>query len=105
MGEIIIKITTPVNPASRKFITHIYAGVGNIIPEILKYFGRDLSKLASQLGLKIKSAIGDNKYIKGIIILEYDNNTKRPLKLFTKELEIYVFKRTYEDLIIIENNL
>jgi hypothetical protein len=105
MGEITIRITTPVNPASRKFITHIYAGAGNIIPEIPKYFGRDLSKLASQLGLKIKSIIGDNKYIKGVIILEYDSNTKKPLKLFTKELEIYTFKKTYEDPIIIENNL
>jgi hypothetical protein len=105
MGEITIRITTPVNPASRKFITHIYAGVGNAVPEIPKYFGRDLSKLASHLGLKIKSIIGDNKYIKGIIILEYDNNTKKPLKLFTKELEIYIFKKTYEDSIIIENNL
>jgi len=105
MGEITIKITTPVNPASRKFIEHIYAGVGNTIPEIPKYFGRDLSKLASQLGLRIKSIIGDNKYIKGTIILEYDNNTKRPLKLFTKELEIYVFRRIYENPIIIENSL
>jgi len=57
------------------------------------------------LGLRIKSIIGDNKYIKGTIILEYDNNTKRPLKLFTKELEIYAFKKTYENPIIIENSL
>ena len=105
MGEVIIKITTPVNPASRKFIEHIYAGVGNNIPEIPKYFGRDLSKLASQLGIRIKSIIGDNKYIKSTIILEYDTNTKKPLKLFTKELEIYVYRKTYENPIIIENNL
>ena len=105
MGEIVIKITTPVNPASRKFIEHIYAGVGSSIPEIPKYFRRDLSKLASQLGLRIKSIVGNNKYIKGTIILEYDNNTKRPLKLFTKELEIYVFKKTYENPIIVENGL
>ncbi len=105
MGEIIIKITTPVNPASRKFIEHIYAGVGSEVPEIPKYFGRDLSRLASQLGLKIKSIIGDNKYIKGTIVLEYNDNTKKPIKLFTKELEIYVFRKTYENPIIIENGL
>jgi hypothetical protein len=105
MGEIVIKITTPVNPASRKFIEHIYAGVGSAMPEIPKYFKRDLSKLAANLGLRIKSIIGDNKYIKGTIILEYNDDTKKPLKLFTKELEIYVFRKTYDNPIVIENNL
>ncbi len=44
MGQVLIDITVPVAPASRKFIHHIYAGVGSVVPEITKYFKRIKSR-------------------------------------------------------------
>jgi hypothetical protein len=75
MGTIIIEITMPVIPTGRKFIRHIYAGVGSSVPEIIKYFKSELSRLSVELGLKISNVIGNGKYIKGKIILEYDEPT------------------------------
>ncbi|MFP3132259.1 MAG: hypothetical protein RXQ77_02880 [Candidatus Nanopusillus sp.] len=104
MGSIIIEITMPVIPTGRKFIRHIYAGVGSSVPEIIKYFKSELSRLSVELGLKISDVIGNGKYIKGKIILEYDDNTKRPLKLLTKEIEIFDTGRPYVYPIIVENH-
>jgi len=104
MGQVIIEITVPVAPASRKFIHHIYAGVGSGAPEITRYFRRDLAKLTKELSTKISEKVKPGSYIKGQIVLEYDDNTKKPLKIFTKELIIYDSGTTYVYPIIVENN-
>ncbi len=104
MGQVIIEITVPVAPASRKFIHHIYAGVGSEAPEIIHYFRRDLAKLTKQLNTKISEKVKPGSYIKGQIVLEYDDNTKKPLKIFTKELIIYDSGTAYVYPIIVENN-
>ena len=104
MGQIIINITVPVVPSSRKFIHHIYAGVGSAVPEITKYFKKDFARMTKELSNKITEKIKPGSYIKGQIILEYDDNTKKPLKLFTKELIIYDFGTVYNYPIIVENN-
>jgi hypothetical protein len=104
MGQVIIEITVPVAPASRKFIHHIYAGVGSIVPEITKYFKRDFARLTKELSTKITERVKPGSYIKGQIILEYNDNTKKPLKIFTKELIIYDSGTTYVYPIIVENN-
>ncbi len=104
MGNIIIEITMPVIPTGRKFIRHIYAGVGSTVPEIIRYFKSELSRLSVELGLKISDVIGSGKYIKGKIILEYDDNTKKPLRLLTKEIEIFDNGRPYVYPIIVENH-
>jgi hypothetical protein len=104
MGQVIIEITVPVAPASRKFIHHIYAGVGSGAPEITRYFRRDLAKLTKELSTKISEKVKPGSYIKGQIVLEYDDDTKKPLKIFTKELIIYDSGTTYVYPIIVENN-
>ncbi len=103
MGRVIIDITVPVAPASRKFIHHIYAGVGSGAPEIPKYFKKDLAKLTKELSYKIAEKVKPGSYIKGQIILEYDDNTKKPLRIFTKELIIYDSGTLFEYPIIVEN--
>jgi hypothetical protein len=104
MGQVLIDITVPVAPASRKFIHHIYAGVGSAVPEITKYFKRDFAKMTKELSTKITERVKPGSYIKGQIILEYDDNTKKPLKMFTKELIIYDSGNVYNYPIIVENN-
>ena len=104
MGQVIIEITVPVAPASRKFIHHIYAGVGSEAPEITRYFRRDLAKLTKELSTKISEKVKPGSYIKGQIVLEYDDDTKKPLKIFTKELVIYDSGTTYVYPIIVENS-
>jgi len=104
MGQILINITVPVAPASRKFIHHIYAGVGSEVPEITRYFKKDLAKLTKELSTKIAEKIKFGSYIKGQIILEYEDNTKKPLKIFTKELILYSDGLAYNYPIIVENH-
>ncbi len=84
MGQVLIDITVPVAPASRKFIHHIYAGVGSAVPEITKYFKRDFAKMTKELSTKITERVKPGSYIKGQIILEYDDNTKSRLKCLQK---------------------
>jgi len=103
MGQVIIEITVPVAPSSRKFIHHIYAGVGSAVPEIPKYFKRDFAKITKELGNKIAEKFKPGSYIKGQIVLEYDDNTKKPLKIFTKELLVYDSGNFYNYPIIVEN--
>jgi hypothetical protein len=104
MGQILINITVPVAPASRKFIHHIYAGVGSEVPEITKYFKKDLGKMTKELSAKIAEKVKPGSYIKGQIILEYEDNTKKPLKILTKELIVYSDGFAYNYPIIVENN-
>jgi len=104
MGQILINITVPVAPASRKFIHHIYAGVGSEVPEITRYFKKDLAKLTKELSTKIAEKIKFGSYIKGQIILEYEDNTKKPLKIFTKELILFSDGLAYNYPIIVENH-
>jgi hypothetical protein len=104
MGQILINITVPVAPASRKFIHHIYAGVGSEVPEIPKYFKKDLGKMTKELSTKIAEKFKPGSYIKGQIILEYEDVTKRPLKIFTKELIVYSDGFIYNYPIIVENH-
>jgi len=104
MGQILINITVPVAPASRKFIHHIYAGVGSEVPEITRYFKKDLARLTKELSTKIAEKIKFGSYIKGQIILEYEDNTKKPLKIFTKELILYSDGLAYNYPIIVENH-
>jgi hypothetical protein len=104
MGRVIIDITVPVAPASRKFIQHIYAGVGSEVPEITRYFKKDLARLTKELSTKISEKIKPGSYIKGQIVLEYDDNTKKPQKILTKELVIYDSGTVYVYPIIVENN-
>jgi len=103
MGQVLIEITVPVAPSSRKFIHHIYAGVGSTVPEITKYFKKDFARLTKELGAKITEKFKPGSYIKGQIILEYDDNTKKPLKMFTKELIIYDSGSVYNYAISTEN--
>jgi hypothetical protein len=104
MGQILINITVPVAPASRKFIHHIYAGVGSEVPEIPKYFKKDLGKMSKELSAKIAEKFKPGSYIKGQIILEYDDDTKRPLKILTKELIVYNDGLAYNYPIVVENH-
>ena len=103
MGQIYIEITVPVAPASRKFIHHIYAGVGTEVPEIPKYFKKDLARMAKELSIKIAENVKPGSYIKGKIILEYDDNTKKPIRFLTKEISLYDLVNTYNYPIIVEN--
>jgi len=104
MGQILINITVPVAPVSRKFIHHIYAGVGSEVPEITKYFKKDLAKLTKELSTKIAEKIRSGSYVKGQIILEYEDDTKRPLRILTKELIVYNDGFAYNYPIIVENH-
>ncbi|MFZ8800848.1 MAG: hypothetical protein ACO2ON_01560 [Candidatus Nanopusillus sp.] len=103
MGRVIIDITVPVAPASRKFIHHLYAGIGYNVPEIPQYFRRDLAKLVKEFSIKIAEKIKPGSYVKGQIVLEYDDNTKKPLRIFTKELIIYESGTLFAYPIIVEN--
>jgi len=104
MGEVKIDIPTPVNPIGKGFIKSIYGGTINSIPEIVKYYKKEFSKMIVRLGYKIWDTIGDGKYIKGKVIIEYDDQTKQPLKIYIKDLEIYDSPIIYPYIISVENS-
>jgi hypothetical protein len=104
MGELKIEILVPVNPIGKSFIKKIYGGVTKSEPEIIKYYKKELSKMTVKLGYKIWNTIGDGKFIKGKIIIEYDDQTKQPLKIYIRDLEIYDSPITYPYIISVESN-
>jgi len=103
MGEIKIEILIPVNPIGKSFIKKIYGGVTNSMPEIIKYYKKELSKMIVKLGYRIWNTIGDGKFIRGKIIIEYDDQTKQPLKMYVRDLEIYDSPMAYPYIISVEN--
>ncbi len=103
MGEIKIEISVPVNPIGKGFIRRVYGGVVNSEPDIVKYYKKELSKMIVKLGYKIWDFIGDGKFIRGKVIIEYDDQTKQPLKIYIKDLEVYDSPITYSHIISVEN--
>jgi len=100
--EVYIELLRPVNPTGRSFITNVYGALLAKDKDLIERYKKEIMRNVQRLGFKIEESIGTGKLITGTIVILIDDDTKKPKKVYTKDIKIWNVEKEYNERIEVE---